>query len=199
MGEPQQKKKTKKKPKVRKPKGRTSARKGEDFRRDAERENAKAQVEGRPTLYSDELALTILMRISQGESLLSVCKDKDMPARSTVYLWRLGESGAPGDFSDKYTRAREIQAEHLFDEIIDISDDGSNDYMTITKGDNEYNVEDREVTNRSKLRVETRKWYISKVVPKLYGDKVDITSDNEKITGNSIVIVDFDEPTPEDK
>jgi len=46
--------------------------------------------------------------------------------------------------------------------------------MTVRKGDVEYNVEDREVTSRSKLRVETRKWLMSKLAPKKFGDKLEL-------------------------
>ena len=100
-----------------------------------------------------------------------------MPAISTVMLWVL--NGDHQEFSEQYARARASQAEIMFEEILDISDDGSNDYMIITKGDEDYNVENREVTNRSKLRVDTRKWYLSKVLPKKFGDKRDLTSDGK--------------------
>lgn len=102
-----------------------------------------------------------------------------MPSARTVHLWLL-EKGK-NEFFQQYLRARNIQAETMFEEILDIADDGSNDYMTITKGNNEYNVEDREVTNRSKLRVEARKWYLSKVLPKKFGEKVDVTSGGKPI------------------
>jgi hypothetical protein len=58
--------------------------------------------------------------------------------------------------------------------MIDIADDGSNDFMTITKGDISYEVENKEWTSRSKLRVETRKWAASKLKPKKYGEKLDL-------------------------
>jgi hypothetical protein len=101
-----------------------------------------------------------------------------MPNADTVYQWVLDNREG---FSDKYARAREMQAEVMFDEILDISDDGTNDYMTITKGDISYNVEDKEVTNRSKLRVDSRKWYLSKVLPKKFGDKMDLTTDGKAL------------------
>ena|SRR3990167_6498412 len=134
---------------------------------------------GRPTKYTKELGNLICERLSNGESLRNICLDKKMPDASTVHRWVL--SGDFEDFYKQYARAREIQAENMFDEILDISDDGTNDYMAITKGDVTYNVEDREVTNRSKLRVDTRKWYLSKVLPKKFGDKLDLTSGGDKL------------------
>lgn len=102
-----------------------------------------------------------------------------MPGISTVMRWLLEEDKKV--FWEQYARARVAQAELMFDEILDIADDGTNDYMTIKKGDLEYNVEDREVTNRSKLRVDSRKWYLSKVLPKKFGDKLDLTTDGKAL------------------
>ncbi len=140
---------------------------------------------GRPSIYTPELADKICLRLAQGESLKAICTDDEMPAATTVHQWVLEDKGADeqgkGGFSNKYARARAIQAENMFDEILDIADDGTNDYMTITKGDMTYNVEDHEVTNRSRLRVDSRKWYLSKVLPKKYGDKLDLTSGGDKL------------------
>lgn len=131
----------------------------------------------RPTIYTIELAHTICERLAKGESLRRICLDEDMPDASTVHAWVLEDKEG---FSKQYARARDIQAEVMFDEILDIADDGSNDYMTITKGRDSYNVEDKEVTNRSRLRVDSRKWYLSKVLPKKYGDKLDLTTKDKE-------------------
>lgn len=70
----------------------------------------------------------------------------------------------------------------MADEMFDIADDGSNDLMTVTKGDESYDIENKEVIGRSRLRVDTRKWYLSKLAPKRYGDKLAIVdpADPEK-------------------
>jgi hypothetical protein len=78
------------------------------------------------------------------------------------------------DAQKRYARAKEIQCEYLADEILEIADDATNDFMTVVKGDEEYERENKEVTNRSRLRVDSRKWLLSKLVPKKFGDKVDI-------------------------
>lgn len=142
---------------------------------------------GRPTDYTPELAEAICDKISEGKSLRTICVDEGMPDKSQIFRWlRKNE-----DFRDQYARAKEEAVDAMIEDMIDIADDGTNDYMTITKGDHSYNVEDREVTNRSRLRVDTRKWIVSKLKPKKYGDKVDITSDGKAIKGNTIVFEDF--------
>lgn len=137
---------------------------------------------GRPPLFTPELADRICHELAQGRSMRSVCKDEDMPSMSSVFKW-LRENK---EFSQQYARAKEESADAMAEEILDIADDGSNDFMLITKGDNEYVVENKEWTNRSKLRVDTRKWIMSKFKPKKYADKIDVTSGGEIIKGNSI-------------
>lgn len=91
------------------------------------------------------------------------------------------------EFSDRYARAKEIQIDTLAEEIMDIADDGSNDLMTIVKGNEAYEQENKEVTTRSRLRVDTRKWLLSKLAPKKFGDRLDITS-NEQTIKQAIII-----------
>ncbi|RUV94325.1 terminase small subunit protein, partial [Mesorhizobium sp. M1A.F.Ca.IN.022.07.1.1] len=81
----------------------------------------------RPTIYSDDIANTICEQIAEGRSLRSICLDEAMPAKSTVFAW-LADSGRD-DFRTKYVHAREAQADVLVDEMTDIADDGSNDWM----------------------------------------------------------------------
>lgn len=157
--------------------------------------------QGRPSIYTEELAKTICLRLSRGESLRRICQEEEMPNADTIYSWVLENKGADAEgrngFSEKYRRARDIQAEVMVEEMIAIADDSSRDTMFVTRGETELPMEDKEWTNRSKLRVETRKWYISKVIPKKYGDKVDVTSGGETIKGNTIVLKDFN-GTPAD-
>lgn len=131
---------------------------------------------GRPEIYSNDIADRICAEIATtSKSLRTICLSDDMPSVQTVLKWlREDKEG----FSAQYTRAKEEQADYMIEEMIDIADDGSNDFMTIIgKGGQEYNVENKEVTNRSRLRVDTRKWIASKLKPKKYGERVtqDIT------------------------
>ena len=128
---------------------------------------------GRPSIYTQELAERICKRIAKGESVLRICKDDDMPNASMIYDWLFDADKKW--FSDNYAKARASQAEHLFDELLEIADDGTNDYM---KEKGELN---HEHINRSRLRVDTRKWYLSKVLPKKFGEKIDVTTGGEKL------------------
>lgn len=132
---------------------------------------------GRPSLFTQQLADEICERIAAGESLRRICGSREeMPDASTVIGWVLSRE----DFSKQYARAREIQAQLLSDEIFDIADDGANDWMTVHKKDGtEYEQPNMEVIMRSRLRVDSRKWYLSKVLPKVYGDKLETVHSGE--------------------
>lgn len=142
---------------------------------------------GRPSDYTQELADKICAKLAQGESLRTVCKEEEMPSVVTVFSWMRKHE----EFLNQYTRAKEESADALSDEMLDIADDGSNDWMEVHKGGYTATLVDQEAVQRSKLRVETRKWIASKLKPKKYGDKVDVTSDGKAIKGNSIIFTDF--------
>ena len=105
-----------------------------------------------------------------GQSLREVCRREDMPSRSTVQSWLAKHE----EFSDQYARACQIRQEELFDEIFEIADDGSNDWMDRQVGDQTVEVVNQEAIQRSKLRIDTRKWALSKMNPKKYGEKLDL-------------------------
>jgi hypothetical protein len=140
-------------------------------------------------VYTDEIAEEICSRLAKGESLNSICNDEHMPAESTVRLWALEDAHG---FTAKYARARELGYLRLADELVDISDDGRNDWMTIRRGKDKVEVVNREAVERSKLRVETRKWILAKMLPKVYGDKV-----TNEITGSLKVDGAVDRPPAE--
>lgn len=125
---------------------------------------------GRPAIYTQELADEVCSRLADGDSLRTVCIADDMPSMTTVFKW-LRENE---EFAKQYARAKEESATALFEEIFDIADDGTNDWMEAR--DKEGNAigwrENGEALQRSRLRVDTRKWALSKLVPKKYGDKV---------------------------
>lgn len=134
---------------------------------------------GRPSIHSKELEDRILTEIAtSSKSLRTICKDETLPSVTTVLKW-LREIP---EFAAQYARAKEEQADFMCEEMIDIADDGSNDTIRGVKPNGqEYEMEDKEWTSRSKLRVETRKWLAAKLKPKKYGDKIDVTSGGEPI------------------
>ena len=93
-----------------------------------------------------------------------------MPSKTTVFRWL---SAFP-DFRDQYARAREIQADTLFDDILDIADDARNDWMERRGEDDAGWQVNGENIRRSQVRIEARKWMAGKLRPKVYGDKLDI-------------------------
>ena len=127
---------------------------------------------GRPSTYTKETADLICERIANGESLRTICDDADMPDKATVFRWLKVET----DFCDQYARAREAQADAIFDDILSIADDGRNDWMERKNSDGEcigWN-ENGEALRRSQLRIEARKWMAGKLKPKKYGEKLDL-------------------------
>lgn len=134
--------------------------------------------------YTEEMADVICDRIANGESLKAICEKEDMPSKSTVFKW-LSENTA---FSDKYARAREAQADALFDDILSIADDGRNDWME-RKDAEEENVgwrENGEALRRSQLRIDARKWMAGKLRPKKYGEKLDIEQKTTHEAGDTL-------------
>ena len=126
----------------------------------------------RPSSFTQETADHILERLVGGESLVTICKDEDMPDISTVFRWLAKDK----EFCDNYARAREVQAEYYAAQSIDIADDSTNDYMERKGRAPAFN---RENVERSKLRVEARKWYASKLAPKKYGDRTIVQGDKD--------------------
>lgn len=136
---------------------------------------------GRPSSYSEEIADMICDGLADARSLRSICLDEGMPSQSTVFRWLADERYA--SFRDRYARAREAQADALFDEMLDIADDGSNDWVERKREDGSTDtVLDHEHVQRSKLRIEARKWMASKLRPKVYGDKLDLSSSDGTMT-----------------
>jgi hypothetical protein len=119
-------------------------------------------------MYTEEVAARICEELSAGRSLRTICADDGMPDKATVFRWL----AAHETFRDQYARAREAQADAMLEEIIEISDDGSNDTYTDEQGQKRT---EQDVIARSRLRVEARKWAMSKMAPKKYGDKIEQT------------------------
>ena len=147
----------------------------------------------RPTRYNKTLAEGICLEIMMGRSLRSICEDKDMPDKSTVCRWLADKNKS--EFRDQYAYAREIQAEMMGDELLDIADDGTNDFVERTKRDGSVEVTlDKEAVLRSKLRVDARKWLMSKLKPKKYGDKI-----TQELTGKGGGAIKTEDVTLDDE
>lgn len=129
---------------------------------------------GRPSTFTQEVADVICERIAAGESVRAICRDEDMPAQSTVFAWLARHES----FAEQYARAKEAQAEFMADEIVEIADDGRNDWME-RLGDEGQGIGwqlNGEHVQRSRLRLDSRKWLLSKLLPKKYGDRLDVNT-----------------------
>lgn len=116
---------------------------------------------GRPPSYTKKKANLICEKLAEGKPLIKICKMKGMPSQTTVMNWLWKESPYQKEFLEKYTRARAQQAEIFADEIISMADDVKQD------------------VKRSALQVDTRKWVASKILPKKYGDKLELSGDKD--------------------
>jgi len=110
---------------------------------------------GRPSKFSQDLAENICEQIANGKSLRAICAGDDMPSATTVFKW-LNENQ---DFSEQYARARDRQADHYFEEIVEIADSVEADSAAVAK---------------ARLQVDARKWTLSKLAPKKYGEKTEL-------------------------
>ena len=136
-----------------------------------------AHAGGRPKKYQYDDIKKIFNKVcnslATGISLTKLCKQDDMPDISMICDWL----NLYPEFSEQYARAREIQADYLASEILDIASE--------TEIVAKYNGEDvkLELTNvgvqRNKLRVDANKWYASKLCSKKYGDKTILSNDPE--------------------
>ncbi len=115
----------------------------------AERQLKQKRPNGRPTKYSEKLAIEICERLIGGDSLSAICREADMPAISSIYLWMQKHK----EFSEMYARAKQDQADTLADEILHIAD---------TETD----------PNRARVRIDARKWIASKLKPRVYADRI---------------------------
>ena len=122
---------------------------------------------GRPSLYSEALAIKICTRLGLGESLRKICLDDDMPSMASVMTWLTTKA----DFLEQYTRAREIQAETQFDEMIDIVDQHPDLARVVDKDGALVEVKfDSSYVQWMKLRIDTRKWTAARMAPKKYAE-----------------------------
>ena len=124
-------------------------------------------VSNGPARFTPQLAIEICERLANGESLRRICdSDERFPTESAVRQWVIRDVQG---FAAQYTHAREIGLDRMADELIEIADDSSRDTTTRTDGSE---CADTEWINRSRLRVDARKWHTSKISPSKYGDRL---------------------------
>lgn len=129
-----------------------------------------AAKKGRPSTYQAEIAAKICARLAQGEPLKGICRDDDMPADSTVRGWVIDDVQG---FAAQYARARDLGLDALAEDILSIADTPQVGQKTVSKATG-LEVTEGDMIEHRRLQVDARKWYLSKVAPKKYGDKLAI-------------------------
>lgn len=131
----------------------------------------EAKPVGRPTEYNQETATILCEHISGGMSLRTACDQDGMPVRATFFKWMRENP----EFLNQYARACEERTEAFAEDILSISDEG----IGVIKAGAE--KKSGAIAQIVRLQVDTRKWMMSKMKPKKYGDKLDLTSDGKPI------------------
>ena len=130
---------------------------------------AMRRKRGRKSEYSVETAQTICTEIAGGRSVREICRDPKMPCLRSVFTWLAQHE----EFREMYRAAREAQADYIFDEILEIADDGRNDWRERQQEDGgTVMVLNKEHVNRSRLRIDARKWVLARMNAKKYGERV---------------------------
>lgn len=132
---------------------------------------------GRQTVYSQAQADRICEYLMAGLSLRETCRQPDITTPAgTALQWVMDDREG---FAKHYRRAREVGYHLLAEEIVEVANDGRNDWMARQAKDGEADVVvDHEHIQRSRLRVDTMKWMLSKTLPKIYGDKLNLDHSN---------------------
>jgi hypothetical protein len=123
---------------------------------------------GAQKVFTEALFGEICDRLATGESLRAICRDPHMPDEKAVRKWVTKEGAHLGP---QYTLAREMGFDSLAEEVIEISDSpcvGPDGYV------------DNGAVQRARLMADSRRWFLSKVMPKKYGDKV-----TQELVGNA--------------
>jgi len=137
---------------------------------------------GRPTNYTPDLAKEICDSIAaSSKGIKKLCSENEgFPNPDTIYRW----ISAHKDFSDQYAQAKRQQIEVIVDEIIEIADDTSRD---ISVNENGKVIVNHEHINRSRLRIDTRKWLASKLAPKIYGHPSQIDDPHDTKASEEVI------------
>ncbi len=134
--------------------------------------------------YDPELLMPFICeRIANGDSLRKISKLDGMPSVALIIKW-VGEDPR---WHEQYARAKERQMDHYAEEIVEISDDTAKDtHVTTYEGGVERTSPNTEWISRSRLRVDSRKWLMSKLAPKKYGEFLKVDQSTKHSVDDSV-------------
>ena len=124
---------------------------------------------------------SIIEDIRAGYALRTVLKNGDNPSSQTFYKWLESDEQK----SKRYARACEERAANIFEDILEIADDSAGDTKVDKDGNKTY---DSEFAARSKIKIDARKWMLSKLQPEKYGDKTDLN-----LKGDITIDINFED------
>lgn len=134
---------------------------------------------GRPTKYNEKIAELVCERVATSTfGLARLCEiHDDLPEKTTINVWRYKYP----EFNTRYAQAKLKQADLLAEEVLDVADDARNDWMeSFDKNGNPEMKLNSEHVQRSRLRIDTRKWLASKLLPKQYGQHAEEDKTQDK-------------------
>lgn len=120
---------------------------------------------GRPSTFNAELAAQAceVIALSKSGARKALDEVEGMPN----YVTLLGWADQNIELANLLAHARSIRLKAWREDVLDISDDDSLD------------------PNDRRIRIETRKWLLSKEMARIYGDKLDVTSDGQALAAPS--------------
>lgn len=145
-------------------------------------------------MYSQDEKIRIFDEICdkmmEGQSVTSILKNAAI-SKKTFWEWLKDK-----DFGNQYTRAKDIYAQTIFDECLEISDNQEEGETIIEKQNGDVETRKGDMIMHRRLKVDTRKWYLSKVLPKVYGDKLDLTTNGETFNAPPPVVNVYSNSAP---
>lgn len=126
---------------------------------------------GRPTDYTRDLADIICAKLSEGISLRTICKEESMPDKASVFRWLRTNK----EFCDQYTRAKEESSDAMHEDLMDLGDEAVRLAQAVDP------KASGAVVQGVKLKADNLKWSMSKMKPKKYGDKLDMTTNGKDL------------------
>jgi hypothetical protein len=115
---------------------------------------------GRPSVYDERMATTILDRIAAGELLSAICRGRGMPPVSTVTTWVARNHEG---FGDRYWEARASQAVVWSEQVLQILDDAADEPLL-----------DMPRAQIARSRSDARKWMLSRMIPSRFSERLQV-------------------------
>lgn len=132
-------------------------------------------------IYSEkkrvELINTICEEMAKGRSLRSVVKDEGMPHHTTFFSWIDDNK----ELLAQYVRACEARADSIFEDILSIADTPQEGVVIETDDHGRTKEKTGDMLGHRRLQVDSRKWILSKMQPKKYGDKLEVEQTNKGV------------------